>query len=108
MQVTFNGHDYLFVNPRLAGKSLPPNEDEWFNYGGDKLWLLPEGDDDEQHWRGNSDLIDAGEFTFEIFRDGIGCGAELTGPPDPHTPKCSLHAQLLLIQTRRILIFSRP
>jgi hypothetical protein len=85
MQVTFNGHDYLFVNPRLAGKSLPPNEDEWFNYGGDKLWLLPEGDDDEQHWRGNSDLIDAGEFHFRNLSDGIGCGAELTGPPDPHT-----------------------
>lgn len=85
IQVTFNGHDYLFVNPRLAGKSLPPNEDEWFNYGGDKLWLLPEGDDDEQHWRGNSDLIDAGEFHFRNLSDGSGCGAELTGPPDPRT-----------------------
>ena len=85
MQVSFNGHDYLFVNPRLAGKSMPPNQDEWFNYGGDKLWLLPEGDDDEQHWRGNSDLIDSGEFRFRYLSDGSGCGAELTGPPDPHT-----------------------
>jgi len=85
MQVSFNGHDYLFVNPKLAGKTLPPNEDEWFNYGGDKLWLLPEGDDDEQHWRGNSDLIDSGEFHFRNLSDGNGCAVELTSPPDSHT-----------------------
>jgi hypothetical protein len=85
MQVTFNGHDFLFVNPKLAGKRLPPTENQWFNYGGDKIWLLPEGDDDEQHWRGNSDLIDAGEFRFQNLRDDSGCGVELTGPSDPHT-----------------------
>ena len=85
MQVSFNGHAYLFVNPKLAGKYMPPSEDQWFNYGGDKLWLLPEGDDDEQHWRGNSDLLDDGPFTFRKLSDGQGCGIELTGPPDAHT-----------------------
>src|SRR5215831_7800467 len=53
MQVRFNGHSYLFVNPKLAGKYLPPSQDHWYNYGGDKVWLLPEGDEDEHHWRGN-------------------------------------------------------
>src|SRR5206468_577518 len=43
MQVTFAGHAYLFVNPKFAGKYLPPSSGQWFNYGGDKLWLLPEG-----------------------------------------------------------------
>jgi len=85
MQVTFNRHDFLFVNPKLAGQSVPPDENHWVNYGGDKIWLLPEGDDDEQHWRGGSDLIDAGEFTFRKLSDQKGCGLELTGPPDPHT-----------------------
>ncbi|HSS98465.1 MAG TPA: hypothetical protein VLK33_15620 [Terriglobales bacterium] len=85
MQVTFNGHDYLFVNPKLAGQITPPNENQWVNYGGDKIWLLPEGDDDEQHWRGGSDLIDAGEFSFRKLSDQKGCGLELTGPPDPHS-----------------------
>jgi hypothetical protein len=85
MQVSFNGHEFLFVNPKLAGKYLPPNEDQWFNYGGDKLWLLPEGDDDEQHWRGNSDTLDDGPFTFRKLSDGSDCGIELTGPPDPRT-----------------------
>jgi len=85
MQVTFNGHDYLFVNPKLAGKYMPPSQSQWFNYGGDKIWLLPEGDDDERHWRGNSDLLDDGEFSFRKLSDEKGCGIELTGPPDPHT-----------------------
>jgi len=85
MQVTFDGHAYLFVNPKLAGKYMPPTQNQWFNYGGDKLWLLPEGDDDEQHWRGNSDLIDDGEFAFRKLSDASGCGAELTGQADPLT-----------------------
>ena len=42
MQVSFAGHDYLFVNPEVAGKYLPPTSSQWFNYGGDKLWLLPD------------------------------------------------------------------
>jgi hypothetical protein len=85
MQVTFNGHDYLFVNPKLAGTYMPPTQDHWFNYGGDKLWLLPEGDDDEQHWRGGSDLLDDGKFAFRKLSDEKGCGLELTGPADSHT-----------------------
>lgn len=85
MQVNFNGHDYFFVNPKFAGKYIPPSQDQWFNYGGDKLWLLPEGDYDEQHWRGNSDLLDDGPFSFRKLSDEQGCGAELIGPPDAHT-----------------------
>lgn len=85
MQVSFDGHDYLFVNPELAGKYMPPSQDHWFNYGGDKIWLLPEGDNDEQHWRGNSDLLDDGHFDFRTLSDQNGCGIALTGPPDPHT-----------------------
>ena len=85
MQVTFRGHDYLFVNPQLAGKYMPPSQDQWFNYGGDKLWLLPEGNDDEQHWRGNSDVLDDGPYTARDLSEGKGCGLELVGVPDPQT-----------------------
>lgn len=85
MQVTFNGHAYLFNNPKLAGKYFPPTSDQWFNYGGDKLWLLPEGNDDEQHWVGNSDLIDDGVYVFRKLSDGKQCEIELTGPADPQT-----------------------
>ena len=85
MQVIFAGHPYLFVNPRLAGQYFPPTNGKWFNYGGDKLWLLPEGNDDEQHWVGNSDVIDDGPFTFRKLSEGNRCEVELTGPADPQT-----------------------
>ena len=85
IQVTFSGHPYLFVNPKLAGKYFPPSSDQWFNYGGDKLWLLPEGNNDEQHWVGNSDVIDDSPFTFRKVSEGKECEIELTGPKDPQT-----------------------
>lgn len=85
IQVTFGGHPYLFNNPQLAGKYFPPTNNKWFNYGGDKIWLLPEGNDDEQHWVGNSDLLDDGPFTFRKLSEGKQCEIELTGPADPQT-----------------------
>ena len=85
MQVTFRGHSYLFVNPKLAGKYFPPSSSQWFNYGGDKLWLLPEGNQDEQHWAGNSDVLDDGPFTFRKVSEGQQCEIELTSPADPQT-----------------------
>src|SRR5690349_7243139 len=78
MQVSFGGHAYLFVNPKLAGKYFPPSATDWFNYGGDKIWLLPEGNDDEQHWAGNSDALDDGPFAFRKVSEGQHCEIELT------------------------------
>jgi hypothetical protein len=85
MQVTFAGHPYLFVSPKFAGKYFPPAAGQWFNYGGDKIWLLPEGNDDEQHWAGDSDILDDGPFTFRKISEGKTCEIELTGPADPQT-----------------------
>ena len=85
IQFSFAGHPYLFVNPKYAGKYFPPATGQWFNYGGDKLWLLPEGNEDEQHWAGDSDLIDDGPFTVRKISEGKECEVELTGPADPQT-----------------------
>src|ERR1700730_7254253 len=85
MQVVFDDHPFLFVNPAYAGKYVPPSHNEWFNYGGDKLWVLPEGDDDEQHWVGNSDVLDDSPYTFRILSQGQSCEVSLTGPADPLT-----------------------
>ena len=85
IQVTFGGHAYLFVNPQLAGTYFPPTNGKWFNYGGDKLWLLPEGNDDEQHWVGNSDLLDDGPFSFQKIFECERCAVQPPGPADPHT-----------------------
>lgn len=85
MQVIFDGHPYLFVNQKYAGKYLPPSNKEWFNYGGDKLWVLPEGNQDERHWVGNSDILDDGPFAFQVLQQGQSCQVLLTGPADPQT-----------------------
>lgn len=85
MQVIFDGHPFLFVNQRYAGKYIPPSNSQWFNYGGDKLWVLPEGNDDEKHWAGNSDVLDDGAFAFQILKQGQTCEVSLTGPVDPQT-----------------------
>jgi hypothetical protein len=85
IQMSFAGHPYLFVNPKYEGKYFPPASHQWFNYGGDKLWLLPEGNKDEQHWVGDSDLIDDGPFSFRKLSEGKDCEIELTGPADPQT-----------------------
>jgi hypothetical protein len=85
IQVVFDGHPFLFVNQRYAGKYFPPSNKEWFNYGGDKLWVLPEGNQDEKHWAGNSDLLDDGNFEFQILKQGQSCEISLTGPADAQT-----------------------
>lgn len=85
MQVTFAGHPFLFVNPKLAGKYMPPTSARWFNYGGDKVWLLPEGNNDEEHWVGDSDVLDDGPFTFQKISEGKLCTVGLVGPADPQT-----------------------
>jgi hypothetical protein len=85
MQVIFNGHPFLFVNPRYEGKYLQPDPSRWFNYGGDKLWLLPEGNDNEQQWVGNSDLLDDGPYDFRKVSEGKDCEIELVSPVDPQT-----------------------
>ena len=85
MQVIFNGHPFLFVNPKYEGKYIPPDPSRWFNYGGDKLWLLPEGNDNEQQWVGNSDLLDDGPYAFRKVSEGKECEIELVSPVDPRT-----------------------
>src|SRR4051794_13136919 len=48
MQVTFGGHDYLWVNDQLAGQTVTAEisaaQKRWFNVGGDKIWPMPEGE----------------------------------------------------------------
>ena len=88
MQFTFDGHAYLFVNPKYKGRYLPPSsaqKREWFNYGGDKLWPLPEGHGEGQ-WPGPvSDVLDDGEYKPTIVSQGEECRLHLEGPGDPNT-----------------------
>jgi hypothetical protein len=88
MQVTFGEHDYLFVNQQLKGQYFPPEvsaaQRRWFNYGGDKIWPMPEGNNDEQHWPGAAgEPLDDGGFGLQILSQDAACTVRLTGPPDP-------------------------
>jgi len=70
----------------LCRETLSPlQQRRVLTYGGDKLWVLPEGSQDEQHWAGNSDLLDDGPFEFQVLSQGQRCEISLTGasrPPD--------------------------
>jgi hypothetical protein len=87
IQVAFNGHPYLFVNPQFKGKYVSPAEaaGRWINYGGDKIWPLPEGNDNEQQWQGASTELDDGAYAFSILSQKEKCTVRLEGPPDPPT-----------------------
>ena len=88
MQVTFDDHDYLYVNDQLKGKINPPDTEHhrWYNYGGDKIWPMPEGSQDEQHWAGpGGSLLDEGAFTLQVLSRGAECAVRLTGPIDPRS-----------------------
>ena len=88
MEVTFGGHEYLFVNDQLKGQQFTPEvsaaQQRWFNYGGDKIWPMPEGTNDEQHWPGAvGAALDAGSYTAQILSQDTTCAVRLVGPPDP-------------------------
>ena len=89
MQVKFGPHRYLFVNPAYYGKYFPPSagasQSKWFNYGGDKDWPLPEGNQDESHWRGDSDVLDDGIYSLRVLSTGKSCTVQLQGPADSET-----------------------
>ncbi len=86
MQVTFDNHDYLYVNAQLKGQVNPIDTEHhsWYNYGGDKIWPMPEGSQDEQHWAGpGGSALDEGAFTLRVLSRGAECAVRLTGPIDP-------------------------
>lgn len=87
MQVEFDGHPYLFINPRFEGKYIAPEQTDgrWINYGGDKIWPMPEGNDDESHWVLESSAIDDLPYTFKVVAQGGECRVELDGPVDEKT-----------------------
>lgn len=87
MQVSFNAHPYLFINPKTKGRYVSPGEanGRWINYGGDKVWPLPEGSQDEEHWVLQSSPLDDGPYEFQVITHGVRCTVQLNGPPDPPT-----------------------
>jgi hypothetical protein len=72
IQYVYMGHPFLWVNKKLEGKIFPISEnnklENWKSYGGDKVWLAPQGWDDAQHWPGPGDDVMDAPFTAEIVK----------------------------------------
>jgi hypothetical protein len=121
MQVKFAGHAYLFENPQLKGKYFPPlgpgEKTRWYNYGGDKIWPMPEGNEDAQHWPGPiADALDDGDYKATVVSRSPQCVVRMEGPTDQRTglqysreitlgadsPEISFHAVMKNISTRPI------
>jgi hypothetical protein len=121
MQAKFAGHSYLFENPQLKGKYFPPLElgapSRWYNYGGDKIWPMPEGTGDAQHWPGPiADALDDGDYKLTVISRAPRCMVRMEGPPDARTglqysreitlggdsPEISFHAVMKNISTHPI------
>ena len=86
------GHQGLFfVNPSLAGKVLPRNQNNlktgWANYGGDKVWPAPEGWMSDNEWPSIPYYtLDGSSFASEIVKDTPAeVALRVTSPPDPRT-----------------------
>jgi hypothetical protein len=85
IQVTFDGHDLLYINPQFVGQVIPPGPRGFgdHNYGGDKVNPLPEGNRDEQHWSGNGGHIDYAPSELKVMsRAPNDCAVRLTEPSD--------------------------
>jgi len=93
IQVTFAGHPYLFVNQKFAGTSFLPLRANGSITAATNSGFCPKAMNDEQHWAGDSDIIDDGPFTLRKVSEGKTCEIELTGPADPQTgiPVCPQH-----------------
>jgi hypothetical protein len=88
IQFEMGTHAYFFVNPELAGKILPREENDrghkWANYGGDKDWLGPQGFDAADEWAGPPDYnLDGSAYASEIVKDTPDeVAVRVTSPPD--------------------------
>jgi hypothetical protein len=91
IQCSLGNHNYLWVNPDLAGKAPPPSglgvNGEWLNYGGDKLWPAPQGWDGPDQWPGPPDaILDGSPYAATVLEErGREVSVKLVSREDPHT-----------------------
>ncbi|MGH9397152.1 MAG: DUF4380 domain-containing protein [Terriglobia bacterium] len=91
IQLELGGQGLFFVNKSLAGKVLPPDQDDvksgWANYGGDKVWPAPEGWDSDAEWPSIPYyILDGSSFAFSIVKDTPAeVAVRVTSPKDART-----------------------
>lgn len=72
LQYKLGDYGFFPVNSELYDNKPPVTglapDDAWFNYGGDKLWLAPQGWDHDQQWPGPPDAVhDDQPFVMETL-----------------------------------------
>ncbi|RPH94951.1 MAG: hypothetical protein EHM72_15275 [Calditrichaeota bacterium] len=63
MEYNLGEHPFLFVNPSELGKTHTPNQSQWYNYGGYKVWPAPQA---VWNWPPPA-ILDAGPWTAQII-----------------------------------------
>ncbi len=86
MELSLDGHNFLFVNPALEnvrnGQGDASWDGVWQNFGGEKIWVAPQGWNDDRQWVGPPDrVLDGGGFRVSKIGDSI----ESESPIDPRT-----------------------
>ena len=78
------GHQYMLVNSELESMTPPPSrvgpDGSWLNYGGDKLWVAPQGNKGPEFWPGPPDpVLDGGPYEARVVeeKDGKPTAVEL-------------------------------
>ena len=91
IQLQLGDQEYFFVNADLAGKVLPPEQNNlksgWANYGGDKVWPGPEGWSNDDQWPSIPYyILDGSKYDAEITTNNSGeVAVKVTSPKDPRT-----------------------
>jgi len=91
IQMQLGDQEFFFVNPDLAGKVLPPEQNNvktgWANYGGDKVWPAPEGWMSDNEWPSIPYyILDGSRFASQVVTETSGeVAVRVTSPPDART-----------------------
>lgn len=91
IQLQLGEQEFFFNNPDLAGKVLPPEQNNprsgWANYGGDKVWPAPEGWMSDSEWPSIPYyVLDGSKFKDEVLTNNASeVALRVTSPPDPRT-----------------------
>src|SRR5208283_4174318 len=91
IQMQLGEQEYFFVNKDLAGKVLPPEQNNlksgWANYGGDKVWPGPEGWANDDQWPSIPYyVLDGSTFKAEVVVETSSeVAVRVTSPEDPRS-----------------------
>ncbi len=91
IQLHLGDQEYFFVNKDLAGKVLPPEQNNlksgWANYGGDKVWPAPEGWMNDDQWPSIPYyVLDGSAYQYVVVTNTPQeVAVRVTSPPDPRT-----------------------